>query len=288
LSSLTKTADLKTAWKNLDKAQLLKWTVYLLLLINWGYYFLEEIYISSHTLRQGGSFLDWTREFATTIDEFAWFGLLFMFELETYQLDDETYKKKGVRWGIHGLRLLCYVFLTHTIFARVTDVNNFNEVVLAPEISSICQLADKEISFGANYFYTEIDQKNCLELSKSEQFYYLEPSVITDQDGYELERRLLWVDMIEACTWLLIMFALELGVWLQNRNITGGRLMLVSHGGKLLYGVLWTAAAYWLYKGHWVYAWDESLWILGFWAIESNMSEWRDEIREEEGQTNEC
>ena len=58
--------------------------------------------------------------------------------------------------------------------------------------------------------------------------------------------------------------------------------MLVSHAGKLLYVILWCAAAYWLYKGHWVYAWDESLWILGFWAIERNMSEWRDEIREEE------
>jgi hypothetical protein len=31
-----------------------------------------------------------------------------------------------------------------------------------------------------------------------------------------------------------------------------------------------------------VYAWDQTLWIVGFWAIENNLSEWRDEIREEE------
>ena len=61
----------------MDKGQVLKWTIYSLLLINWGYYFIEEIYISSHTLRQGGPFLEWTREFASTIDEFAWFGLHF-------------------------------------------------------------------------------------------------------------------------------------------------------------------------------------------------------------------
>ena len=80
-------------WQGLDKGQLVKWTVYSLLLLNWGYYAVEEFYISSHVLRQGGSFLQWTEEFATTIDEFAWFGLLFMFELETYTLDESLEKR---------------------------------------------------------------------------------------------------------------------------------------------------------------------------------------------------
>ena len=74
-------------WQRLDKGQLVKWAVYSLLLLNWGYYAIEEYYMASHVLRQGGSFLQWTEEFATTIDEFAWFGLLFMLELETYSLD---------------------------------------------------------------------------------------------------------------------------------------------------------------------------------------------------------
>ena len=54
-------------WQRLDKGQLIKWTVYSLLIVNWGYYFVEEMYISSHVLRQGGTFLEWTEEFATTI-----------------------------------------------------------------------------------------------------------------------------------------------------------------------------------------------------------------------------
>jgi len=274
-------SGLMSIWRKLDKGQVLKWTIYSLLLINWGYYFIEEIYISSHTLRQGGTFLDWTREFATTIDEFAWFGLLFMFELETYALDDKTSRKKGVIWAVHGFRLICYVFLLHTMYARATTVIDFHAVVQAPEVTELCQVADKEISFGQNYEYTLISSSNCSEFSDDTRFYYLEPSVITDHDGHELERKLVWIDLVEASTWLLVMFTLELAVWLQNRNITGGRLMLVSHSGKLLYGVLWFAAVYWAWKGHWVYAWDEALWILGFWAIENNLSEWRDEIREE-------
>jgi hypothetical protein len=281
LFSTIDTGGLMSTWRKLDKGQVLKWTIYSLLLINWGYYFIEEIYISSHTLRQGGTFLEWTREFATTIDEFAWFGLLFMFELETYSLEGETIKKRGVRWAIHGFRLICYVFLMHTIFARATTVIDFNEVVLAPEVTGLCQLVGDEISFGENYHYTIIDRDNCSGFSDDTRFYYLEPSVITDQEGYDLERRLVWVDLVEASTWLLVMFALELAVWLQSRNITGGPLMLASHAGKLLYGLLWAAAIYWAWKGHWVYAWDEALWILGFWAIENNLSKWRDEIRED-------
>ena len=239
MSSTLDSGGSKSAWwRDLDKGQAIKWTVYVLLLVNWGYYFIEELYISSYTLPQGGSFLEWTREFVTTIDEFAWFGLLFMFELETYALDDNALEKRGTRWTIHGFRLVCYVFIAHTIFAQVTNVNEFLKVERAPEVTGLCQVANDDISFGESYRYTIIDQVNCSEVSSDTRFYYLEPSVITDQDGYDLERKLVWIDLVEACVWLLVLFALELAVWLQNRNITGGRLMLVSHTGKLLYGVL--------------------------------------------------
>jgi len=32
---------------------------------------------------------------------------------------------------------------------------------------------------------------------------------------------------------------------------------------------------------HWLYLWDELIWILGFAAIEMNVSEWRDELSQE-------
>jgi hypothetical protein len=47
------------------------------------------------------------------------------------------------------------------------------------------------------------------------------------------------------------------------------------------YSLLWGAAAYWIYRGHYIYAWDEALWILGFMAIGMNLKEWRQEIEEE-------
>ena len=282
MSSLTNDRGLSSAWRRLDKGQAIKWTVYSLLLINWGYYFFEELYISSYTLRQGGSLLDWTEAFATTIDEFAWFGLLFMFELETYALSDTALKRRMIRWSVHGFRLICYVLILHTIFAMSMTVVDFAEVTRATQVTHLCQLSEREISFGENYRYTEIDASNCAEISGDTHFYFLEPSVITDKNGYELERKLIWIDLFEACTWLLVIFSIELAVWLQNRDITGGALMAASHAAKLFYGLLFAAAAWWVWIGHWVWAWDEFLWISGFWAIERNLSQWREEILEEQ------
>lgn len=267
-------------WKELDKGQLIKWTIYSLLLINWGFYATEEFTNAAHTLRQGGTFLEWTEAFATTIDEFAWFGLLFMLELETYMLD-ESMEKPSVKWSVHGLRLVCYLFLAHTVYARVTAMNETFNAPLNPAVTALCQVADQDISFGENYDYVVVTADNCEDLSGDSVFYMLEPSVITDRDGLALERKHVWVDLQDAVMWLLVIWAIELAVWLQNRGISGGALMLTSHAAKAGYAVLLGHAVFWIWTGNWVWAWDQFLWIAGFWAIENNLSEWREELREE-------
>jgi hypothetical protein len=266
-------------WQRLDKSQLIKWTVYSLLLLNWGYYAIEEYYIASHVLREGGTFLQWAQEFATTIDEFAWFGLLFAFELETYALD-ESLEKRWVKWSVHGLRLVCYVFLAHTVYARVASMTDINAAQVAPGITSLCQVAGQEISFVENYDYEIVTETNCRTLSQDDVFYRLDPSVITDRAGLAIEKKHAWIDFQDAIVWLLVVWAIELTVWLQNRDITGGVLMLASFSARLGYLVLMGHAFFWAWSGHWVWAWDQFLWIAGFWAIENNLSEWRDDLRD--------
>jgi len=46
----------------------------------------------------------------------------------------------------------------------------------------------------------------------------------------------------------------------------------------LLYASLIALGVYWATLSHWLYLWDELVWIGGFAAIEMNLSEWRDEI----------
>jgi len=277
----TAAVSLANRWHNLDKGQLVKWTVYSLLLLNWIYYAAEEYYIASHVLSQGGTFLQWTQEFATTIDEFAWFGLLLAFEAETYifDLDEE---RPWVRWSLHGLRLVCYLFLAHTVYARVNAMTDTFAVERSTEIAHICQVADQGISFGENTRYTTVTAENCNSLSSDSVFYMLDETVITDSDGLALENKTVWIDFQDAVMWLLVIWAIELAVFLQNRNITGGVLMVLSHAAKLGYAVLFTHAIFWAWQGHWVWAWDQFLWIAGFWAIEMNLSEWRQEIRDEQ------
>ena len=275
---------LASRWQGLDKGQLIKWTIYSLLILNWGYYAVEEFYISSHVLRQGGTFLQWAEEFATTIDEFAWFGLLFMFELETYALHDAL-EKRWVQWSVHGMRLVCYLFLAHTVFARVTSMVDVFAVEASQDITQLCQVADQEISFGENFRYEIVTAENCEALSSDTVFYMVDPSVITDSDGLALEKKHVWVDFQDAVMWLLVVWAIELAVWLQNREITGGILMVASHAARVGYVVLFAHAVFWAWTGHWVWGWDQFLWIAGFWAIERNLSEWREEIREEHPET---
>jgi hypothetical protein len=217
--------------RRINLQQLIKWTVYSLLIFNWGLYVREDWHNAQFTLANGGSLLDWTSAFGTSLDETAWFGLLFLWELETYALSDESLNRL-MHWAFLGIRGACYVFLAHTVFAWGTSFFDLETMQADPDITSLCQLSGQDISFAFNHHYTLIDEQNCAELSAGPDFYYVESTALTDREGFEVEKRSAWIDLQDAITWLLVMFSIELGIWLQGRDITGGALTLVSRAGK--------------------------------------------------------
>jgi hypothetical protein len=241
--------------------QAIKWTVYTLLIINFVFYIFEDWARTAHTLDAASTFLDWTSEFATSVDETGWFLLLIMFELETYVVADEDWKG-WVAHTVRGVRLLCYVLIAHTVYAYTMG------------------MTDAGVSYVYNLEYTEINDQSCGELSGASQFYWLaEDPVVSDMAGLELERDLAWVDLVEAVVWLLILLAIETVVRLQNRGITGGVLISTANGLQIfLYSTLIAFGIYWATLSHWLYFWDELVWICGFAAIEMNISNWRDEL----------
>jgi hypothetical protein len=266
-------ADIST--RAIDYQQVVKWTVYVLLLVNWALYFREEWIHAQHTLHNGGSLLDWTDAFRTSLDEAAWFGLLFLWELETYALSEEHWNRILQR-AFLVVRGACYVFLAHTVLAAGTAWIELREIEPSPDIAGLCEISEQGISFTRNLDYTLIDQVNCAGLPPGPEYFFVDNAAVTDREGLEIERRSAWFDLQDAVTWLLVMFTIEIGIWLQERNVTGGTLLLVSQAGKALYGVLFLDAAYWAWMGHWLYTWDQFLWICGFWAIEFNLKEWRE------------
>ena len=263
--------------------QTLKLVIYILLLINFVLYIIDDIRIASYTLQEDASFLDWTQSFATTIDESAWLILLFLFELETYMLSDEAWSKSLFTRFMYFIRACCYIFLMHSVYAFSVIYYDLLNVQQLQNITNLCELIPLDMTFVRNLSYTTIDSLNCHELSNQSVFYFTEPNlVVSDMSGLQLERNLALVDLLEILVWLLILFTIEAMVWLQDRAITQGKLIsLIKVSKYFLYGMLWSMAAYWTYLGHYYFAWDEAVWIVGFISIEMNVSQWKEEIERE-------
>jgi len=259
--------------------QAIKWTVYTLLIINFVFYVVEDWGRAVHTLRAGATFLEWTSEFATTIDESAWFLLLFMFELETYVVDDEDWTG-WLGHTVRGIRLTCYVLLAHTVYAFVIVIVSLQPTVAVEGVSNLCDMSGTDVSYVYNLEYTEVNEQTCSNLSDESQFYWLtEDSIVSDLAGLELERDLAWVDLAEVLIWLLILLAIEVVVRLQGQGIVGGTLISTANTlSIILYASLIAIGVYWATLSHWLYLWDELVWICGFAAIEMNLNDWRGEL----------
>ena len=278
------TLDAGTDWHKIQ--QTVKWVVYASLIVNFVFYMIEDVTNAAHTLHAGSTFLDWTGAFATTIDESAWFLLLAMFEIETYVVEDEDLTG-WIATTLHGVRLLCYALLAHTIYAYLTAVIDLRPTVAVEDAASLCDLSGADVSFVYNIEYTEVNEQSCGTLSEDSQFYWVaDEPVVTDASGLALERRLAKVDLTEAILWLLAILCIEIVVRLQGRGVSGGRtITLANRATFVMYAGIIAAGVYWASLSHWLYLWDEIVWILGFVAIEFNLSEWRDEMLEEQAAT---
>ena len=268
----------RTWWQSLDVKQRLKLVVYALLLINFAHYIGNDIEQAQHTFHSGWRWYDWTSNFATTLDELGWFVLLFLLELQTYVLSDDAFTRGRVI-TMNAISLICYLAIGHAVFAfgeYLVDLAGATHHV----DTALCAFANDGLSFTRNLEYWELDANNCGTLSTVSEFYiFSQGQVISDAAGMTIELELAWVDLVEVVVWLVILFFIALRIRLQDRGISSSRLLSFATTTKgVLYGILWCLAAYWAYRGHWIFAWDEALWILGFMAIGMNLSDWRKEI----------
>lgn len=254
--------------------QVIKWVVYFLLLISLVLYIIEDANRALHTLTPNSGLFNYTSEFATSIDVAAWIILLIMLELETYIL-------KGKNWQgwvatlVRGTRLVCVAMIAHTVIANADAVNDQLPTLQWGNTSNLCDLADTGISFVYNLEYTDITVENCGQLPAAERYFKvgLDP-VVSTLKGLELERNLTYVDLIEVVAWVLIVLATEVALRIRNRSITSdGFLNFVNRSKLVLYLTAVGIAVYWASLGHWLYMWEEFIWIAGFGAIESNINE---------------
>ena len=256
----------------------IKLVVYSLLLFNFVFYVRDDWVIAGHTLHSGSTFLQWASAYNTTIDESAWLLLLLLLEMETYLLAGRDLSRAHEIISL-VIRLCCYVVLAHTPYAYAMTVYDLSQAPIIEGVTDLCQLADQNLSYAYNLVYTKITDGNCSELSTARQFFFNDPPdhlIVQDEMALALERRSALVDLVESITWLLILLSIEVVVWLQDKDITKGLLIKSANIAKvLLYSLLWFAIGYWIYLGHFMFAWDEFVWIVGFVAIEMNVVERR-------------
>lgn len=266
--------------------QAIKWSVYSLLIVNWGYYIFDDWRVAQYTVAAGDSIAKYFNAYATSLDELAWFAMLLLFEAETYWLEAESMS----RWQRRLLvivRFACYTFLAHTVYAYFFSYFEVAQAPIFAAASSVCDLAGQDFSFVRNLAYTTIDTGNCSALSAASTLYQIAgDQVVTDLAGLNELKLLYAVDIEDALVWLAVVLIIEYVVWLQEKGVSGGALISASNVATIaLYGILVCNALLWFWKGHWVYGWDQLLWIGGFAAIGMNLSEWRDELQEEAAPT---
>ncbi len=275
--------DAANRWDLHKIQQVVKWSVYTLLLLNWGFYIYEDWTRATYTLNAQSNLFDVTVAFATSLDLLAWFVLLLMFELETYVLEDDVSRR--VEIAMRTARLICIALIAHTIIAFTQTVIVYSADQPVENASTLCDVADEGVSFVENLSYTDVTPENCASFADVDAVLWAgdpKDRVVASPKTLQLERDLAWADLLEAVVWLIVLASIEFVVRLQEKGVTGGRLIQNLNRTKLvLYSVLMGIGIYWASLGHWVYLWDEFLWIGGFMAIELNISQWRDEMIEE-------
>ena len=263
--------------------QRLKWVIYAFLTINFFYYWYEDWSIAQFTLTSASTFGDWVSAYAATWDFISWMVLIAVYEIETYWLEDD-FDNKAVNILMQVVKAICYFTILRTTYAYIGNLNDVMNVSQVPDVSDLCSLANQNYAFVRNLAYTEINLETCLQIPYAGDLYlYPREPVITDTAGLAEDTNLRRVDLIENISWLIVVAMIELTVQLQNRGYHEGPSIAWSNGLKLLaYLTITGAAVYWFTKGHYLYTWDEFVWIAGFAALDVNLSEWRHELEEEE------
>ncbi len=260
----------------------LKWSVYLLLTLNLFYYAYEDMMSARFTLTSSSTVMQWMSNYAASLDAVSWIMLILVYEIETYWLEDD-FDNKLVETAMLAVKIGFAALILQTSYAYTVIALQIPQIAPLTEVSDLCALVGQDLSFLRNLRYTEITAETCGAIPYADTLFRLptEP-VVTDLAGRNEHIVLSIVDVFENYSWLIILAMTELGVRLQNRGLYEGSAIVWSTRIKYSsYITIVIASIYWITKGHYIYAWDEFVWIAGFTALDYNLREWRSEMREE-------
>lgn len=257
-----------------------KYLVYALLSLNVYLFLQEELGALEHTFVDGFELGQVIQVFSATIDTAAWVILLLLFELETSILDDSRIHGP-VKWGLHGIRGICYVAIVYAFTGYYAELVTLYQVEPL-SVADACSLLNSEYALLLDLDdYAPLDATNCATVG-AEAYRIQGFDIIADAAVLESARWLAWTDVINAGDWILVCVVLEIEVRLQLRGNLSDQIMHVTKFIKFaLYAVLFAAAAYWGVEGSFLDFWDAALWLFAFIFIELNVFEWQTETSQQ-------
>jgi hypothetical protein len=261
--------------------QIFKYTIYCLLAMNIYHFFMEDYAASTQTFTKGISPSQIIEAFTATIDTTAWLTLLLIFELETYVLDDDKIKGQ-LKWNINAVKILCYTFIIYSFYGFVSKYNLLHTT--APFIiDDVCTLVGSGYTYIKQFDeYLPLTNEICQVFANTPLIQISGTQIITDHAMILETQRLSTVEVSNSATWLMVVFVLELEVFLKLRDKLTPNLVKISKWVKaVLYSILFAASAYWGIKGGFLDFWDSFLWLVAFWFIEMNIFKWNSETKEE-------
>ncbi len=222
--------------------------------------------------------------FPSTLQSVGWILLVAFFEIETYSLDEEA-SNRTVKLLLLA-RVIAYSMVIAALYLNFTSLAWSLAVGqdLLEEVS-MCEIAELEeyVWYSFNWFNLPVNTENCALMGQGENWYQTDARVFTDQVGMERQIFLSRVDIVEISTWLTIACCFELKTQLLERELSHSILLkLTSYLLVLLYAVLFLIIVYWASIGVYKWAFDEFVWIFGFYLIDLNLDEWEDELNENE------
>ncbi|MEM6682443.1 MAG: hypothetical protein AAF607_09390 [Pseudomonadota bacterium] len=265
--------------------QIAKWVIYGLLFVNFGFYLAKNINAAHYTITDQTTIMGWLAAFADAMDQFAWVMLIFIYEIETWWMDDD-YDNKVVLGLMNGFKVLFAAMVVNTIISYSALAFELTQIKQAAPAGGLCSLADQGLAFLRNLAYTTVTSDTCTTIAYSgEIFRYPKDPVVTDMAGLQLDTGYRVLDVVEAATWFAILGFTELSVRLLDRGVYKGQLTEFEKYGKYIcYGLMFGISIFWLANGQYLYVWDEFLWIASFLLLELNMIAWRSDLARQDGQ----
>ena len=260
--------------------QVFKYAVYAILVWNGVIYFLQGVNSAAFIFNNDLTWHDRFIAYSAVIDTTAWLLLIVVLELETYILDDDVLT--GFVWFIlNAIVAVCWVVIFAAFYAYVVKLGIPWGFELYTGLDP-CQLTTQGASFAISLDdYTELTAENCLLVQES-ALYNQSLDMFTTPANHDVLDRLVWVDIVNAGVWLLVVAMIQLEVYFESSKHVGTPAFFYYKASKFaLYAVLFVCAYYWWRLGDIVAGFDGFVWLAAFFFIEKNLMNWQEEVASE-------